>query len=195
MATFFSQEQVDALANNVVRCPWAAEFQFKSETVRIWSGSTWLDANDAEWRPTHGAVQIDGLGFTGEAVSKQISLTVSGVDADFLLAARSQTDEADQQPMRVFMLFLDEDWQVIPPMVPLGTYLMQPPQVSRTEIEGMEGAEQTVTLTAENLFYNRSRPANGRYTPSDQAKRVGWNDRFFDFIPSLINRSFRWPTF
>lgn len=193
--SFFSEDETAILQGREVRAAWLAEMHFKSETSRIWSGSTTLDANGHEWKPTHGAVQIDGLGWSGEAASKQISLRVSGVDTQFLFAARSGTNEADQQPMGLLFQFFDEDWQTVGPPVPLGIWIMQPPKIARSEMEGSDGAEQTVTLTAENLFYNRSRPAYGRYTSADQAKRVGWPDKFFDGTPLLINRTFRWPVF
>lgn len=193
--TFFSPEQVAALAGREVRAAWLAEMHFKSQTERIWAGNTVLDANGFEWKPTYGAVQLDGLGWSGDGASKQISLRLSGVDTNFLMLARAGTHEADQRPMAVFFQFFDEDWQTVGNPVPLGIWLMQPPQVSRTEIDGIEGAEQAVTLTAENLFYNRSKPPNGRYTSADQAKRVGWADKFFDFTPQLTNTVFRWPVF
>lgn len=193
--TFFTPEQVDALAGREVRAAWMAELHFRSQTERVWAGNTILDANGHEWKPTHGAVQIEGLGWRGEATSRQITLRLSGVDSNLLLLARSGTNEADQQPMGLFFQFFDEDWQTVGNPVPIGIWIMQPPKVGRTEIEGIEGAEQSVTLTAENMFYNRSRPAHGRYTAADQARRVGWPDRIFDFTPSLVNRQFRWPVF
>lgn len=168
---------------------------FKSQTERVWSGITTLDAAGQEWKPTYGAVQLDGLGWTGQPQSKQISLRLSGVDTNFLMLARAGTEEADQQPIAVHLLFFDADWQPVGGLVPVFVGLMQPPKVSRSQVDGLDGPEQSVTLTAENLFFNRAKPPQGRYTSADQAKRVGWGDKFFDFTPQLRDKLFRWPVF
>ncbi len=192
---FFTDDQVSRLAATEVRMAWLAQMEFKSQTERVWSGNTILEVGGYEWKPLYGAVQVDGLGWQGEPASKEISFQLSGVDTDVLSAARSGTDEADQQPITIYLLFFDEDWQVVGGLVPVFLGLMQPPKVSRSPLTGDTGGEQVVRLTAENLFYNRSRPPAGRYTSADQAKRVGWADKFFNFIPALVNRQFRWPVF
>lgn len=193
--SFFTNDQISALAAREVRAAWLAQLEFKSATERVWAGHTTLDANGYEWKPTYGAVQIDGLGWRGESASRPITFRLSALDTSLLQLARAGTDEADQQPVSVYFQFFDSDWQPTGSPVPVFLGLMQPPQVSRGEIEGAEGAEHSISLTAENLFYNRSRPPNGRYTTADQAHRAGTSDDFLNFIPLLLHRTFRWPVF
>ncbi|WP_127524578.1 hypothetical protein [Mesorhizobium sp. Z1-4] len=193
--SFFTEDQAAILAGREVRAAWLAQAEFKSETKRLWAGNTVLDANGYEWQPTYGAVVPDDLGWVGEPVSRQISFRLSGIGLDLVTLALAETEEADQQPITVYMLFMDETWAPVGSPVPVFAGLMQPPKVSRGEIDGLDGAEMSVVLTAENLFFNRAKPPNGRYTSSDQAKRVGWVDKFFNYTPLLVNRTFRWPIF
>lgn len=193
--SFFSAEQVAHMAQSTVRVGMLFELFFKSSTERIWSGNTMLTAGARDWRPTYGMVQVDGLGMSGEPVSKQVTLSTSGVDENILPLVLAETEEADQQPMVVYLQFFDTDWQNTGALVPIFNGLMQPPRVSKGEILGVAGATQTISLSAENAFLERARPAYGRYTSSDQNKRAPTPDKFFDFVPSLFNRNFTYPDF
>lgn len=191
---FFTAQQAAHLAATTARVAWLAKAQFKSETVRLWAGDSILDAAGQEWHPTYGLVQIDGLGFTGEPVSRQITMTVSGVDAAVLPLALSETHEAEQQPLIIYLQLFDAEWQVAGGLIPLFHGLMQPPRVTRSEATESEGAIQSVSLSAENFMFNRAKPPNGRYTDRDQNKRTT-GDRFFEFMHSLRDKTYRWPDF
>lgn len=198
MSSFFTTEQAAALAGQTVRMAWLAEFQFVSATKRIWSGDTLLAIGGNNWDPTRGHVQIEGLGFSGDASSQKITLSVSavgdGLPADFLAQALAESDEADQRPLIVYMVLFDEEWQVSGGLIPIGAYTMQPVAVSRAAMEGVEGTVQKISIEAENAFYNRARPPFGRYTDRDQNKRTS-GDKFFEFTPSLTSASFTYPDF
>jgi hypothetical protein len=49
-------------------------------------------------------------------------------------------------------------------------------------------------MTAENAFFNRSRPPYGRYTDRDQQSRSA-GDKFFQFTPSLLFKTFTYPDY
>ncbi len=192
--SFFTAEQVASLAASTARAAWLVEARFRSKTVRRWAGDTVLDAGGHEWKPTYGAVQIEGLGFSGEAQSRQVTLTLSGVDPELLPLAVAESDEADQQPLLIYLQVFGADWQPIGGLIPLFFGLMQPPRVDDTPASGDDGAVQTATLTVENAFFNRSRPANGRYTDRDQ-KRRSPGDRIMEFVSSLVFKTLRFPDF
>lgn len=195
MAPFFTAEQVALLAAGTVRWAWLAEAEFKSETVWLWAGDRILDFGGKEWRPTYGSVQVAGLGFSGEALSRQVTFSLPGTDATLLPLALAETEEADQQPLRLSLLFFGEDWQPIGGLIPIMPFgVMQPPRIDRSEVIGAEGPTQTITLPVENLFYNRARPPNGRYTDTDQKRRHP-GDRICEFTPSLTFKSIAWPKF
>lgn len=193
--SFFSADQVEAFAQSTVRVGLLYELFFKSETVRYWSGDTILVAGDVEWRPTFGAVQPSGLGVTSEAVSRQVTLSVSGVDEQALFLVLAETEEADQQPGIVHLQLFDAGWQTDGAMISIFHGVMQPPTVSRSAVTQDAGAEQAIAISLENAFLDRARPAYGRYTASDQNNRTTTPDDFCNFIPSLFNKKFIYPDY
>lgn len=191
--SFFTAEQAAALASTTPRVAWLAELFFKSATIRLWAGDTMLDTGGRAWKPTFGQVTPEGIGWDGQATSRQITLSVSGVATSLLALALAETNEADQQFAMLHLQFFDADWQTVGAPAPLFYGVMQPPTVERSET-GEAGAVQTITLPIENLFYNRARPPYGRYSDRDQNHRTV-NDRFFEFTPTLKFKTIVWPDY
>lgn len=192
--SFFTTDEAEHLAATTARAAWLCRMEFKSATVFRWAGNTVLEAGSETWKPTFGQVAIDGMGWSGEPVSRQVTLSLSGVDDEILPLAIAETNEADQQPIYLYLQLFDADWQNVGGLIPSAVGLMQPPRVDRTVATEDEGAVQSITLPFENLFYNRSRPANGRYTDTDQKRRFP-DDRMCDFVSSLVFKTLKWPKF
>lgn len=194
---FFTDEQVAQLAAATVRVALLTEFQFASGTKRIWNGDTLLASGGREWLPVHGAGSIDGLSVPTGTAAESVTFTVSGLpnDAAGLLAeALAGTEDVMQQLVTVYLQLFTDDWQ--PAGAPIGIWwgFMQPPKVSRTEMQGTEGAMQTVEMSAENAFFNRSRPSFGRYSDRDQQGRSP-GDKFFQFASKLLFKTFDYPQY
>ncbi len=189
--TFFTAEQAAKAAASTVRMAWLAKFDFLSDTVRIWAGNRRVTLASQVWLPTFGEVKIDGLGWTGDTSSKQLTMELSGVDDAFLSAVLAETGEVDQRPLTIYLHLFDEDWQPDGGLIPIFLGLMQPPEMSRTE---GENPKQTVHLVAENLMFNRAKPPFGRYSDRDQNNRTT-GDKFFEFTPSLLSKMIVWPDF
>lgn len=193
--SFFTPEQIAAFAAGKVLVDIITEFQFKSGTVRVWNGVTEMVSGGHVWKPMFGRGSIDGLGVSGGTVSETVTFTLNGLpnqDPDLLGLALEETPEADQQLCIIYLQLFDEDWQ--PWGNPIGVFwgFMQPPKVSRTPMQGTDGAIQSVTMAVENAFFNRSRPPNGRYTDRDQQRRSP-GDKMMQFIPSLLFKRIVWP--
>lgn len=194
---FFTPAQIARLSAGVVFVDVLAEFQFASGTVRAWNGNTELPSGGHTWKPMYGAGAIDGVSISGRSVSETVTFTLNGLSGqspDFLAKALEETPEVEQQLVILFLQIFDEDWQ--PVGAPIGIWwgFMQPPKVSRTPMQADGGGAQTVTLTAENAFFNRSKPPLGRYTDRDQQTRAP-GDKFFQFTPNLLFKTFVWPDF
>jgi hypothetical protein len=190
----FTPPQLAMLAGKVVRVALLAEFQFQSETIRGWNGTTPLEAGGHTWLPCFDVV-IDGLGASGGTVSETVTFTLNGLPNqanDFLRMALEETPDVVQQMVIVYVQLLGEDWQ--PVGMPTGIFWgwMQPPRVSRGPMQEDQGGEQSITLAAENAFFNRSRPPFGRYTDRDQQTRHP-GDLAFQFVPSLLNKRIVYP--
>lgn len=194
---FFTPEQISMLSASTVRCDFLVKFEFASSTMRAWNGNTKLVVGGDIYLPMYGFGQIDGLGMSGGTVSENVTLSLSGLPGqalDLLSVALDDTPEVDQQMLTIFLQLFTEEWQPAGTPIPIFRGFMQPPSVSRSAMQGTEGATQSISLTAENIFYSRSRPAYGRNTDRDQQARSP-GDKFFGFVASLISKTITYPDY
>lgn len=194
---FFTPDQIAMLSASTVRCDFLVKFEFASSTMRAWNGNTELVVDGDTYLPMFGFGQIDGLGMSGGTVSEAVTLSLSGLPGqalDLLSVALDDTPEVDQQMLTIFLQLFTEDWQPAGTPIPIFRGFMQPPSVSRSAMQGTEGATQSISLTAENIFYSRSRPAYGRNTDRDQQARSP-GDKFFGFVASLISKTITYPDY
>ena len=194
---FFSESEIETFSNSTVRVDFLVKMEFKSETIYVWNGEYELNIDGNKYYPMHGIGRIEGLGQVTTQQSQAITLTLDGIpdqDTNILSLALKETPEANQQLLTVYIQFFDEDWQPVASPISIWWGFMQPPKVSRTEATIETGSMQTISINAENAFFNRSRPPYGRYTDRDQQQRFE-GDFFFRFIPSLINKTVTYPDF
>lgn len=194
---FFTDEQIALMSQNEVRAEFLIELQFISQTAYVWNGHYELTSGGQTWMPMHGIGQVEGLGISGDAQSEAITMTIGGLpdqSPDILAMALSQSTEANQQLVKVHIQFFDNDWQVIGNPILIWFGFMQPPKVSRSVPAMGEGAVQSISVSAENSFFNRSRPPYGRNTDRDQQTRYP-GDKFFQFTPALKSKTFTYPDY
>lgn len=203
MADFFTADQLALLSASVVRCDFLVKFEFVSATLYAWNGNTPLVVDANTYQPMFGYGSIEGLGLSGGASSEAVTLSLNGLPGqslDFLAAALADTPEVDQQLLTIYLqLFNNDDvpseaWQPVGSPIPLFRGFMQPPSVSRSPMQGEEGGTQSISVTAENIFFGRSRPPHGRNTDRDQQARHP-GDKFFGFVSSLLNKVITYPDF
>lgn len=194
---FFTPDQIALLSASTVRCDFLVKFEFASSTMRAWNGNTQLVVGGDTYLPMFGFGQIDGLGMSGGTVSENVTLSLSGLPGqalDLLSVALADTPEVDQQMLTVFLQLFTDEWQPAGTPIPIFRGFMQPPSVSRSAMQGTDGASQSISVVAENIFYSRSRPAYGRCTDRDQQARSP-GDRFFGFVASLISKTITYPDY
>lgn len=191
---FFSTDQLAALSAGTVRADLLVRLQFRDGPFRLWNGNTDLVAGGHTWKPMHGSGSIDGISFMGNEQSEAVTFTLGGLTTEILAAALEETPQVLQQLVTVYLQIFDSEWQ--PSGSPIGMWwgFMQPPKVSRSPIEGVDGGTQVITMSAENAFFNRARPPQGRCADREQQNRSP-GDRFFKFVPTLRFKSFGYPLF
>jgi hypothetical protein len=199
MSQFFSAEQIALLSASVVRCDFLVAFEFLSGTERAWNGTTPLLANDGNtYLPMHGFGAIDGLGLAGAGtVSESITISLDGLPGqalDWLTRALANTADVNQQMVTVSLQLFSEDWQPVGLPIPMFRGFMQPPKISRSTMTQDQGATQSISVTAENIFFGRARPPHGRNTDRDQQARYP-GDKFFGFVNSLLFKTITYPDF
>jgi len=194
---FFTPEQIALLSATTVRVDFLTKLEFRSDTVFYWNGNTDLVSGGSTWKPAYGAMLIDGLAVPTGTASAAITIQLNGLPeqaTDLLGKALDATPDVQQQPVTIYLQLFDSNWQ--PVGAPIGIWwgFMQPPRVSRSAMDDTTGAIQSISLAAENAFFNRSRPPYGRYTDRDQQSRAS-GDRFFQFTPSLLFKTFNYPDY
>ena len=185
---FWTSDQIEHLSQTTVRHSLLVEMAFDSGPVRLWQGNTVLTTMGEDWQPTNGRASIDGLSVATGTVSEAVTMTLSGVPdsaTNLLSLALEESPEVSQRLCKIYLQLFDDEWQNVGSPVLFWWGFMQPPRVTRTPMQGIEGAIQTISVTAENAFFNRSRPPQGRYTDRDQQTRHP-GDKFFQHTPRLL---------
>lgn len=196
---FFTPAQIAYMRDRTVRvCPLAV-FEFVSETVHAWNGNYPLPSNGNTYQPMKGIGSFDGLGMSAGGVSDYVTVALNGLpdgDPNFLSLALASNAEVIQQPLNIYLQLFDTDWQIPGSGIGVPIFLfsgfMQPPKVTRSAMQDGEGSIQSISVTAENVFYNRAKPANGRNTDRDQQARSP-GDKFFGFVASLLAKQVKYP--
>ena len=196
--SFFTEEQVEAFSQKTVRMDFLVKFEFISEDVYVWNGEYKLTIGGNVYLPMHGMGKIEGLSATTTAASESISMSLNGLpnqEPDLFSLALSESSEANQQLVTVSLMMFDEHWQKIGD-TPITVWwgFMQPPRINSTPANELEGGSQVISITAENAFFNRSRPPYGRYTDRDQQAQFP-GDSFFGFTGSLLFKTITYPDY
>lgn len=199
MSAFFTSDQIETLSATTVRCEHALmDFDFLSGPYYAWNGNTDLVVGGHTYRPMYGYAQTEGLGLGGPGTTSQaVTLALDGLPdmpLDFLAKVLADTSEVDQRIVSLSLQLFNDEWQTVG--VPIAHYrgFMQPPKVSRTEIAGIDGATQSVSVQAENVFFGRARPPHGRNTDRDQQARSP-GDKFFGFVSGLLYKQITYPDY
>lgn len=187
----FSASELAILAKSTVRVALLVELQF-SPVLRLWNGARNLTAGGYEWSGLGGLGKIDGLQESRSAESSQVRFTLSGTNAEINALAVADSEDQTGKLALVYFQFFADDWQTVGSPKLIWAGLTQPMTATRISGEEGEGAQRSIMLPAENLFYGRARPRAGLYTDRDQQARHS-GDKFFEFQPQLRNLTYVWP--
>jgi hypothetical protein len=185
-----------------VACALFVAFLFKSQPMRVWEGDGALDRGGFAWSGMghrqdglgNPLQSIDGLEQAVNGTAPQLNLTLSGVDARVVAAARKDAaaDEIEGRPLTVWLGFFRSDQPGLMPLdglIPLGSWIMQKPSFTATG-----PTLRTITLPCETLFAQRSRAPFGMLTDRDQQRRFP-GDKALEFVPKMVDRTVTWPRF
>lgn len=183
-------------------------FGFKSllvppnQPLRIWEGDGLLNREGKDW---YGIGQrqdgsgnplqsIDGLEQAINGTAPQLTLTLNGVDAKVVNAAKkdAEADEIEGRDLKIeigFFLETPAAWVPLDNLLHVGTWVMQKPSFT-----AQNATLRTITLPCETMFSQRSRSPFGMLTDRDQQRRFP-GDRALEFIPKMIDRTVTWPEF
>ena len=189
----FSATIAAQLAGTTVRVDALVEFQFVSQTIRLWNGLGDLQTSDGKtWQGIAGIGQIDGLSQAINGVAPTQTFSISGVDARFADIVRGDFAEYYRQPVVTVKQFFGEDWQTLDAPYAIAERQMENIQLKRTP--GEEGPVYTVSVTAETPFITRRRPPFGFLTDRDQRARHP-TDAGLDQVAGIDGKPITWRVF
>jgi len=201
MPLFTNTIRAQAAGQHVIAALFVT-FAFKSETLRVWEGDGPIDRGGFTWRGMGSRTDgmgnplqaIDGLEQAVNGTAPQLTLTLSGVDATVVQAARkdADADEIEGRDLTIEIGFFDATSPNLVPLdglMQLGVWTMQKPSFTATG-----PTLRTITLPCETLFAQRSRAPFGMLTDRDQQRRFP-GDKALEFVPTMVDRTATWPRF
>lgn len=158
---------------------------------RWWPGFGSLVAGGQTWQGTGELISVDGLEQPMGTAAPQTTFMLSGVDSTIVTLARNSSGKVKGRRVVVYVQFFQLDGTQA--WVPLDS----PAAVWSGKMDQMKYAAQgpssrSVTVTAESLWVNRSRPPFGLYGNTDQIARFP-GDRGLEQVSDLVNKTIRWP--
>lgn len=158
---------------------------------RWWPGFGSLVVGGQTWQGTGELISVDGLEQPMGTAAPQTTFTLSGVDSTIVTLARNSSEKVKGRRVVVYVQFFKLDG------MQAWTPLDSPAAVWTGKMDQMKYAAQgpnsrSVTVTAESLWVNRSRPPFGLYSNADQVARFA-GDRGLEQVSDLVNKTIRWP--
>lgn len=205
--TSFSATVQAHLAGNVVKCAPLVFFDFANAPTRLWPGFGDLSAGGYTWSGVGDLGSIGSLGLNQGGSSGQVVFSMSGVSSEILASAIGEVDDVLNRDVKVYLQFFQIDrtdangnwieWQTLDePYVTWWGSITGMPVSRSVEDQGGGSSQQirTISVTARNAFYSRSRPPYAYYTDRDQKGRHA-GDNIFLNQAVWQNAVIRWPDF
>ena len=160
------------------------ELAFASGSVRVWTGLGDLTWNGATWVGTGTFMGISPIEETAEVRAAGVTLTLSGIPSSLIALALAEPYQG--RPCAIHFGALDTNTYAL-----IGT----PFQIFKGRMDVMtieEGPETaTISVSAESRLVDLERARERRYDHQDQ-QLVAPGDRFFEYVPSIVNAEIKW---
>lgn len=181
---YFSQTVQEMVSGRNVYMALGVKFEFASETILCWLGRGTFTAGDGtEWTGLGEVASIDGVQASALVSIDPVTITLSGLDTEFMALTREQATEIRGRRCGVYILCFDENWQPIDAPYLVELYLMEKATFT---VDG-ETRTMSITVTAEPLFYTKHVPLTSFMTDQDQQKKYP-GDKVFERVALLSGR-------
>lgn len=185
MARDLTQDTRDAATASVVRPIVFVQFEFASETTRVWSGVGSIDWAGETWEGLGELGKISLIEETTDLRIAGVVFELSGVDSD-LIAVSMDKSEYRRRPVAVWMGFTTDDMR---------TVVVDPFQVWDGRLDKMtvqDGPTATIQVTSEHHLADLERSRARRYTEADQQAAYP-DDKGLEFIEAIQDQTLEWP--
>lgn len=188
----FSDAIKAQLEGRTVRVAWLARFDFASGVQRYWPGVGSLVAGGATWTGTNNMAALGEIAASVGGSAPEQTFTLSGVDADFVSAARAAKAEYYGRLCYIYFQFFDEAWQTLGS--PVAFWWGKMYALTAAQQADPDGFIRTITLSAESVFSSRRRPRYGTYTDRDQQARYP-GDRGCERVMGIQQKTITFPDY
>lgn len=172
------------------------EFNFLTATKRVWQGFRRIEVDGRMWEPVGPLATVEQIEEPIADMVPSITLSVSGVSAELLALALSETNEIQGRLATIYDQYFTDDFQ------PYGSFeVFNMVRMDTLKIKKSRNAQDgsytaVIEISAEQFLTNGPNPPYGRYSSADQWAREGNNnDLYFEYMADNQNRRQRWPTF
>lgn len=186
---YFTETVQALLAHRQVKMARLVFFDFVDAPTYLWMGSGKLLTGGHMWT---GAGKLLSLSeqeqsLKGEAPS--LTITLSGVDADIVSKSVNSVDLVRDREVKIY----DQYFAVTSGWAPLdGPTLVASAIMKNIGFKRQGPTNRSISVACEGPFYRRGIHKYSFYTDRDQQRRFP-GDRGLEFIPTLVDKTTRWP--
>jgi len=166
------------------------EHDFPYGMARNWTGIGTLHLYDVDWIGCGDLVKMSDLGFGADDAAQPFTMTLSGVNPQFTIEARTMPT-ARNRSQKIWLQFFDPDsLQPIDDRYLLADRVMDVMGFSRSG-----PASRSISLSSEDIWVGLNTTAHATYSDTDQQARFP-GDRGFEFTEELrVGSRIDWPDF
>lgn len=178
------------------------QIDFPSKTIRFHDGSgPYVDGEGDIWR---SCAIVDGLDVVEAAINGEaytLNIALSGVDPAGSDLAYQETDDGDVIGSRVRIMTQDLDEFDQPVGTPVVEFTGKLDNIVFDDAVNEDQIVSTIMIECTNRFTLRSLINGGVLSDTDQRARAAIlnpsapPDRFAERVPTLSDKSIRWPVF
>lgn len=173
----------NALADGDVRPCLFFEGLFDTGAVRFFTGLGQVTWNSQTWYGSGSLIGIDPVEEVGETKARGTRISLSGIDGAMVSLALAEPYQG--RIVNVYLAALNSSGAVIADPDLLFSGRADVMQISDS------GETATVILSVENRLVDLQRARERRYEPEDQ-KLYYPNDKGFDYVPTLQDKTIKW---
>jgi hypothetical protein len=182
MSRGLSTDSINALTASVVRPAFLIEASFDSGTLRMWNGSYTLSYDGNDWLGAGTLLAVGDVGDSSDTQATNFTASITGVPLEMLAIALGENYQGRE--IKLILATLDDSGKVIDAFTPF---------IGKMDVMTIqeEATTATIAISCESEFIRMLKPKVRRLTSAHQKARYS-GDKFFDYVPSLANKTFEW---
>lgn len=193
--TVYADAIVAQLTGPTVRIAALVHFDFRTQPLRLWTGTGELAALGEIWHGTDGLGEIGGIAQSAdELAAEEVTFSLASTEGGLLANFQADAAEAEGRAVTLHEAFFGDDGSLITTrQVFAGT--LGPLEAKRHPREADGAVMRVIEVRAVNLFANRNRPALRYFSDADQRTRSSDDELFARVAEYAGGTEIRWPVY